>query len=167
MLIFLDTEFTDFIQCDLISIGMVDETGRHSFYAERTDFNYDWCNDFVRSAVWARLGEIPEVKVKGEQLSERLRAWFTTLPRKVVIACDSRTDWDLLLDALDGELPANVVPHIFDLRNLIDTTVFNNAVCRYHDQPNQPWHHALHDAKAHRDGWLAWMIASKPKGDLQ
>jgi len=166
MLIFLDTEFTDFIECDLISIGMVDETGQYSFYAERTDFNYDWCNDFVRAAVWANLGEIPEAKANREQLSKRLREWFATLPRKVVIACDSRTDWDLLRDALDGELPANVVPHIFDLRSLIDTTVFNSAVCRYHDQPNRPWHHALHDSKAHRDGWMAWMAAPKPEGIL-
>lgn len=161
MLIFLDTEFTDFIQCDLISIGMVDETGQHSFYAERTDFEYDSCNDFVRSAIWAHLGEVLEAKAKREELADRLRAWFATLPRKVVIACDSRTDWDLLLDALDGKLPSNVEPHIFDLRPLIDTTVFNNAVCRYHDQPNQPWHHALHDAKAHRDGWMAWAEVNK------
>ncbi len=44
MLIFLDTEFTDFIDCDLISIGMVSEDGRHFFYAEREDYQRDWTN---------------------------------------------------------------------------------------------------------------------------
>jgi len=164
MLIFLDAEFTDFIQCDLISIGMVDETGRHSFYAERSDFERSWCNPIVQTGILPLLDG--SNVVTRTELAAQLRIWFATLPRKVVIACDSRTDWDLLRDALDGELPANVVPHIFDLRSLIDTTVFNSAVCRYHDQPNRPWHHALHDAKAHRDGWMAWMVASKPEGIL-
>ena len=38
MLIFLDTEFTDFpeSECDLIAIGLVAEDGRE-FYAELTD----------------------------------------------------------------------------------------------------------------------------------
>jgi len=39
MLIFLDTEFTDFIDCELISIGMVSEDGQHAFYAEVLDLD--------------------------------------------------------------------------------------------------------------------------------
>lgn len=38
MLIFLDCEFTGFIDIDLISIGMVSDDERHEFYAERNDF---------------------------------------------------------------------------------------------------------------------------------
>lgn len=39
MILFLDTEFTDFQQPDLISIGLVSECGSHEFYAERNDFD--------------------------------------------------------------------------------------------------------------------------------
>ena len=159
MLIFLDCEYTDFIQCDLISIGMVSEDGQHSFYAERSDYEQSWCNSFVRAGVLPLL-DVSNVITRTE-LSSQLCAWFLTLPREVAIGCDDRTDWDLLLDALDGDLPRNVAGQPKSLRHLIDTTVYNDAVCKFHDQINQPWHHALSDAKAHRAGWLAWMDARK------
>jgi hypothetical protein len=164
MLLFLDTEFTDFLNIDLISIGLVSEDGRHQFYAERTDFCYDWCNDFVRSAVWAHLGEVPAAKVRREQLRERLASWFNTLPVAVTIACDSYTDYELLLDALDGERPANLAGY-YDMRPLGESAVFNEAVCAYHAVPGQPWHHALHDAIAARMGWLAWTAADQKASD--
>jgi hypothetical protein len=53
----LDTEFTDFIDCDLISVGMVSEDGQHEFYVERSDYQTQWCNQFVRSAVLPQLGK--------------------------------------------------------------------------------------------------------------
>jgi hypothetical protein len=163
VLIFLDTEFTDFIDCDLISIGMVSEDGQHVFYAERNDFRHEWENDFVRVAVLPYLGQFPEAVCTREELTQRLRAWFASLPRSVQIACDAQQDLDLLRDALDEELPANIKPGRFNLASLIDTTVFHKAVCHYHEQPGQPWHHALYDAHAHRHGWMAWMDAHKEK----
>jgi len=39
MLIFLDIEFTDFVDCELISIGMVSEDGKHVLYLEVQDFD--------------------------------------------------------------------------------------------------------------------------------
>ena len=161
MIIFLDCEYTDAIQCDLISIGMVSEDGQYSFYAERNDYEHAWCNSFLQHCILSLL-DASNV-VTREELTAQLRAWFATLPRQVVIACDDHTDWDLFLDAFDGELPANVDRPFKNLRYLIDTTVYNEAVCCYHDQPNQPWHHSLHDAKAHRSGWLAWADADKIK----
>jgi hypothetical protein len=139
MLLFIDTEFTDFLNIDLISIGLVSEDGRHQFYAERTDFCYDWCNDFVRSAVWAHLGADPAANVKRDELRQRLSDWFKTLPAAVTIACDSYTD--------------------LDIRPLGESAVFNDAICRYHAEPGRPWHHAYHDAAAIRMGWLANVAA--------
>jgi hypothetical protein len=158
MLLFIDTEFTDFLNIDLISIGLVSEDGRHQFYAERTDFCYDWCNDFVRSAVWAHLGADPAANVKRDELRQRLSDWFKTLPAAVTIACDSYTDYELLLDALDGEKPANLAGYL-DIRPLGESAVFNDAICRYHAEPGRPWHHAYHDAAAIRMGWLANVAA--------
>ena len=56
MLIFLDTEFTDSLDCDLISIGMVSEDGEHELYLERSDYRMEWCNSFVHAAVLPQLG---------------------------------------------------------------------------------------------------------------
>lgn len=158
MLVFLDTEYTDPLQIDLISIGMVSEDGKHVFYCERSDFDDSLCNGFVRTAVLPLLEKAELADRAG--LRQRLIAWFAQLPRSATIGCDSFTDYELLLDALDGGKPANLSGW-HDLRPLIDSTVFHAAVCCYHDAPGHPWHHALHDAQAHRMGWLAWMDSKK------
>lgn len=155
MLIFLDTEFTDFIDCELISVGMVSEDGQYSLYLEVQDFERDKCNAFVQKEVWASLGKIKSSIVRKSEVGDLIRAWFKTLPRSVTLACDSEHDRRLLAIALAGPWPANLSGW-YDLRPLIDTTVFHSAVERYHN-PDRPWHHALFDAQAHRAGWLAWM----------
>lgn len=159
MLIFLDTEYTDPIQIDLISIGMVSEDGRAEFYAERNDYRAEDCNTFVKLVVLPLLDAPSANVVRRDELAIRLHAWFATLPRQVVIACDDRTDYELLIDALDGQIPPNLAG-IEDVRPLIDTSTFHAAACLYHERPGCPWHHALHDARAHRAGWLAWMDAN-------
>lgn len=158
MLVFLDTEYTDPMNCDLVSIGMVGEDGHSELYLERSDYRADWCNSFVRSTVLPQLGASGAV-VDQEELASRLAVWFASLPRSVTVACDSLTDWQLLLDALGGVRPANLAGR-YDLRGLIDSTTYHNAVEKYHETGG-PWHHALHDARAHRQGWLAWMDERK------
>lgn len=162
MIVFLDTEYTDPIQIDLISIGMVSEDGRAEFYTERDDYRADDCNAFVKSAVLPLLDAPPANVVSRDELATRLLEWFATLPRRIIIGCDDRTDYELLIDALDGQVPPNLAG-IKDVRPLIDKTAFHAAACRYHQQPGCPWHHALHDARAHRAGWLAWMDANKER----
>jgi len=160
MLIFLDTEFTDLLDCDLVSIGMVSEDGQHELYLERSDYRADWCSPFVQAAVLPLLGQAGPAVDRAE-LADRLAAWFATLPRSVTIACDSFTDWELLQDALGDHRPVNLAGR-YDLRVHIDTTVFHSAVVRYHERSG-PWHHAGHDAHAHRAGWMAWMDARKDR----
>lgn len=58
MLIFLDTEYTDPQNIDLISLGLVSEDGKHELYCERTDYKKDLCNGFVQTAVLPHLGKI-------------------------------------------------------------------------------------------------------------
>jgi hypothetical protein len=54
LLLFLDTEFTDFKDMDLISIGIVSQD-LHEFYAENTEYEQSWCNDLVKSVVVSKL----------------------------------------------------------------------------------------------------------------
>lgn len=162
MLIFLDTEYTDSLDIDLISIGLVSEDGTE-FYAQRSDYRDEDCDSFVRAAVLPLLNAPAANILRRDEMAERLRAWFATLPSQVVIACDDYTDYSLLADALDGEFPANIALQRYDLRHLVNTAVFNRAVCQHHDLPGQPWHHALYDARALRAGWLAWTAAEESK----
>lgn len=154
MLIFLDTEFTDFIDIDLISIGMVSEDGR-TFYAERNDYRREAASDFVREAVLPHLGERPEAICSREELTKRLYEWLRAFPGQVQIACDSTHDKDLLWDALEDGLPSNLDPWVFKLAWQSEEPVFNEAIEQYHAQPGRPRHHALHDAQALRAGWQA------------
>lgn len=158
MLIFLDTEYTDSLNCDLISIGMVSEDGQHELYLERSDYERQWCNSFVHAAVIPQL-ETAGTALDRKQMEAQLAKWFVTLPHSITIACDSFTDWELLLDALGDARPPNLIGR-YDLREHVDSSVFNHAVVRYHER-NGPWHHALHDARAHCHGWLAWHNSDK------
>jgi len=150
MLVFLDTEFTDLLDCDLISIGMVSLDGEHSLYLERSDYQADWCSGFVRAAVLPQLGH--SSAVDRAELAERLAAWFATLQTDVVVACDNNTDWELLLDAMGEHRPDNLIG-CYSLQETMGIAGFHAAAARYHE--HAPWHHALHDAQAHRHGWMA------------
>jgi hypothetical protein len=155
MLIFLDTEFTDFIDCDLISIGMVTEDGQHVFYAERNDYKREWESDFVRASVLPHVGKVPAAVCSRDELTQRLWNWFSTLPGQLQIACDSVHDKDLLWGALGDGLPPNLSAAHKEIAFLAETPAFRNAASRYYQQEGYPLHHALHDAQALRHGWLA------------
>jgi len=66
MLVFLDTEFTDFVRPDLISLALVSEDGRE-FYAERTDYYTTRCSDFVKETVLPLLGRVPDAACTPER----------------------------------------------------------------------------------------------------
>lgn len=131
MLLFLDTEFTDFLDCELISIGLVSDDGQHELYLEVQDFDRSICNAFVQSAVWAHLGQIDGAVVPKTEVQTRLRTWFATLPASVTIACDSQHDRDLLADALDGEWPPNLSGWL-DLRAAVESVECCKAIAAYH-----------------------------------
>ena len=87
MRIFVDTEFTDFIDCDLISIALVADDGRE-FYGERTDYDRTSCNEFVRAAVLSQLGQYTSQVFTREALRTALVAWldqFTVEPERVLL----------------------------------------------------------------------------------
>ncbi len=115
------------------------------------------CNRFVVHEVLLLLSSN---QVSRGEAAVALFQFLRSGPRKTMIACDDETDLRFLLELLP-EWPVNVMKGRHDLRPLINTTVFHDAVCAFHDQNQQPWHHALHDARALRVGWLAWMDSQK------
>lgn len=89
MLVFLDTEFTDFIDFELISIGLVSEDGKHVLYLEVQDFDRSKCSAFVQSAVWSHLGHNNDTAVCKADLPSRLWDWFATLPHAILCRPDT------------------------------------------------------------------------------
>lgn len=160
MRIFLDTEYTNPTDRELISLGMVSEDGTRELYLERTDFPREQCNAFVLKHVLPLLGASGASGLPSHDLGPCLHDWFRSLPRSVRIAADSSMDLALLRRFLGAD-PTNLARELYDLRPLIDTTTYHSAVERYYGKNLAPRHHALHDARAHRDGFLAWADQKK------
>lgn len=156
MLLFLDTEYTGYEQAvpQLISLALVTEDGKREFYVEIAD---TWraadCTEFVKREVLPLLGGPCRATVRARA---ELRAWLAESPRKVQVACDSAIDFNFLLSLLGSPRPTNLASTYFDLRPLVDTTVYDRSVAAYHETDRR-LHHALADARAYRRGWLAWM----------
>lgn len=140
---------------------MVTEDGQHNLYLEVQEFDQSKCNTFVKSVVLPQLGYVDEVRVHKADIQYRLPDWFSMLPRSVTIACDSQVDREVLSRAFGGKYPNNLIGW-FDLRPLIDTGVYHQAVEKYHTK-EKPWHHAFTDVQAHLAGWLAWINQRRKK----
>jgi len=139
--LFLDTEFTDFIDCDLISIGIVSDDGQE-FYAERNDFDRTACSNFVHEAVLTQLGADPACVGSADEIRSALVQWLGGF-KQVEICVDFSTDWDLLID-LCQQLPDHVTG-----RN-IGRELDPRRVEQYWRENGRRAHHALHDARANR-----------------
>ncbi|MGV8898670.1 MAG: hypothetical protein ACOH2B_05400 [Burkholderiaceae bacterium] len=145
MLVFIDTEFTDFFDPKLISIGMVADSGEE-FYAE-VPFSDAACSTFVREVVIPLLNQYPHAYCPIPDLGMRIMSWLKIVRRSgedIVICIDFQTDWKLLAEALD-----NRVPTWCSVRN-VDRNL--NEMLRYdfHKKNGLAEHHALHDARAAR-----------------
>lgn len=101
MNIFLDTEFTDFADCDLISIGLVDDNGRE-FYAELTDYRQEACSGFVNEIVIPLLKKRKDAVVGNKfAVAKALNEWLKFYGNRVVTICfDYNMDWQLMADML-------------------------------------------------------------------
>lgn len=157
MLVFLDTEFTGLGQRwpRLISIGLVSDDGRHSFYAELAPEGYmDKCTPWVRVNVLPFLDGSDCILQPGE-LRQRLAEWLGSLgPVRIV---NDAPDYDFaLLKSVLVPWPANVDPNPvrFDTRTLGDRLQETLEIYRgSYFTPTKPEHHALHDAQALRRTW--------------
>jgi hypothetical protein len=150
MLIFLDTEFTNFpeSECDLISIGLVDEDGR-DFYAELIDYRDEACSGFVKEIVLPLLKTYPN-RLEGTRwtVAHALNKWLQPYKDSCIICFDYHTDWNLMYDML-LLLPDEDLPDFVTAKNIwggIDKLAFDN----YFLETQLPQHMALYDAYANR-----------------
>lgn len=141
--VFVDTEFTNFIDTELISIGLVSEFGQE-FYAE-VPFTEPNCSPFVHEVVIPLLGTIADSKYERDELKLRLSNWLEMVRptnQDVQICFDYQTDWDLFADVLDYEVPEWCHSRLI-ARNI-------NSILKYefYKRNNLVEHHALYDARA-------------------
>jgi hypothetical protein len=170
MLLFLDTEFTDFVNCDLISLGMVSEDGQHEFYAEIVDHETEWQSQFVKDVVVPLLYN-EQYGITRAQAAADLRSFVEQLNvKELVFVVDYPTDWLLIRELLTDDMPtcdtvissAMINPlfwHTAQGRGINSQSAMQEAARKfilgiedYYLIDNRR-HHALVDAKANRHGW--------------
>ncbi len=171
--VFIDTEFTDFVNCDLISIGAAADNGSE-FYGQNADYIKAWASEWVKANVLPLCQD--DKWMSRLELSARLWTWIEELPCDlVIIRFDYKTDYDLLLD-LFGEPHPKVISaeNIFlniakecdertsvmggtdtDYDNLMKKLKanFQLGFMDYFIRTKEAQHHALSDAKANREAW--------------
>lgn len=143
--VFIDTEFTDFLDPDLISLGMAADSGEE-FYAE-VPFADHKCSQFVREGVLQLLDQVPHSFHTRPGLRLAVTQWLELVRQRdqlVEICVDAQVDWDLFSDALDHRVPPWArYRHVG--RNMNELLRYE-----YHKKNGLPEHHALNDAKANR-----------------
>lgn len=153
-LLFLDTEFTDFDYPQLISIGLVAESGER-FYAELADgWCHEACSPFVREQILPQL-------IGGHFLQEcvyarrRLYEWLEARCGPVRVVTDAPGyDWPLMTALLENDLPENLFPRplplFFESFPALQPMWQKAREEAYrHGSPHQ----ALTDAEALREAW--------------
>ena len=145
MRIFIDTEFTNFIDTDLISIGMVASSGEE-FYAE-VPYPDAACSAFVREAVIPLLGD-PDAFCPKPDLIKRIYSWLAVVRpdanTDIVICYDYTTDWVLFSDALGDHVP------VWIKHENVNSNINEFLLWDFQKKDNYLEHHALHDARANR-----------------
>ena len=149
MKLFLDTEFTDFVNPELISIGIVDENGRE-FYAESTEFRRELCSQFVVETVIPLLGQYPSSIVGNRlRIASALLDWLREYHECGAVICfDYHTDWDLFIKHLP-RLPYGFITEL-DIWDNLDLPKIET----WWQETGLPRHHALYDARANRHGYI-------------
>jgi hypothetical protein len=153
MKLFLDTEFTDFVDPDLISIGIVDENGRE-FYAESTSFRREACSTFVVETVLPLLGQSDTIVGTHQHIAHQLERWLEQYREDGAVVCvDYQTDWYLfqvLLSQLPKRSNMNFITH-----DNIWPNLDSQRITQWWSDTQLPQHHALYDAHANRHGYIA------------
>ncbi len=160
MLVFIDTEFTNFNDPQLISIGLAAEDGR-DIYLEWQDISASKCSPFVRQHVLPLLGRLPSAVCSKFEMAQRISDWLLTLPSEITVVYDDEVDWYLFSEACtanqsakaEKKLPANIRDHTLLGSWAIHDAVFKNAHKRAYTQ-EWPRHHSLADARALRASYL-------------
>ena len=150
MRLFLDTEFTDFTNSELISIGIVDERGRE-FYAESTEFRREICSNFVVETILPLLGQYPDGIVGTKRhIAHRLEQWLSDYQDEGATICvDYHTDWDLFVDLMSKTSVMKFVTYE-DIWGNLDLPLIE----RWWQETEHPRHMALYDARANRYGYI-------------
>lgn len=170
IIIYVHTEFTgikaNLNHSQLISIGLVDETGTKTFYAEQDGvYTREQCCPFVFDEILPLLdapnlsGELAYssiyAKMTADQIREHLIAWFKQFDKPIELRSDYPDfEWHFVNRLFAGQpCPENLlaeVNHCCPTANPMQLLRYYQRVEMIFDKEKFRRHHALDDAKVMR-----------------
>ena len=157
MKLFIDTEFTQFFNPQLLSIGIVDERG-NSFYGEL--HHEGPLNEFVTEHVYSQWGKVPfSLHLDGNSLSRHLNEWLLRLNAPIELCYDYHTDADFF------DLVSSIKPIAYTHLGYLCGPEYEQAGLLEWDRIEKEMglrrHHALADAYALRATY--WAAHGRPE----
>lgn len=181
VMLYADTEFTDFIQTDLISIALVGTKDTPEFYGEITDYRKEDESEFVKAQVLPLMANTPAVLSAGTSYVKSTRQatalallnYLESVIQQnpdayyVHVCVDYSTDYALLLDLLydlkDTDATDRVSTVLGVLRGMLIAEDLANVQSKLPQAVStiaennfivnnvNMQHHALIDARVNRD----------------
>jgi hypothetical protein len=160
--IFFDTEFTQFRDGRLLSIGLVADDDRQHYVEILDPVRHAAASDFCKTDVLNQFGLYPGCGVATDaEAGARIAAWLASFDAPLVLCYDYKLDWRFLEASLcaAGAWPS-IGPRLTAL-NVADVAhdpsclAARDAYFNTHTQPGR--HHALLDALALRARWRQYL----------
>ncbi len=163
--IFFDTEFDNFADLGLISIGFYSECGNYQLYLENLNFRLRNCSEFVKQNILTKLDHknygVPQSEIKNKFFD-----WIATIPDdKLLFLSDYSGDLKIFWKHFYAHnLPKKITTQLMydrfifllkenniNNRNINFMEMFNKYLDQATDQ--NLIHHALADAQANMKAW--------------
>lgn len=160
MLLFLDCEWADMLEPELVSLAIIGEDSAYTFYAERERLPAS-APLFVQEVVYPLLDRGTAV-MSDLGMTHALRDFFRAVPNPIVVA-DYPLDFELLRSAVEGlgllaiERAVLGPAPTYEMLLASDPELHASIEARFDADPEMVIrrHHASVDAQVLRDAWIA------------
>jgi hypothetical protein len=165
MHIFFDTEFTQFRDGQLLSVGLVSDADDELVVEIHDPVRHAMASQFCQGVVIPQFGAVPATGVWTDlELGRVVAAWLEQFGSPLTLCYDYKLDQHFLLEALRiTEAWRACVPRVIWI-NVADVATFPECLAaqdRYFEGKEFPGrHHPLVDAKAMRERWRTHLHAA-------
>jgi hypothetical protein len=160
MHIFFDTEFTQFRDGQLLSVGLVSDADDELVVEIHDPLRHARASQFCQDVVIPQFGAVPARRVWTDvELGRVVAAWLVQFRLPVILHYDYEPDQRFLLEALRGAEDWRILEPRLHWINVADVATLPECLAaqdRYFQGKEFPGrHHPLIDAKAMRERWRA------------
>ncbi len=164
MHIFFDTEFTQFREGQLLSVGLVSDADDELVVEIHDPLRHVLASEFCKGVVIPQFGAVPATQVRTDfELGRIVAAWLGQFELPLTLYYDYKLDRHFLREALSGAEDWRILEPEVSWVNVADVATLAECLAaqdRYLEGREFPGrHHPLVDAKAMRERWRAYAWA--------